>query len=112
MTENHRDYDGSSDPASALGPTDVSELVGWQPHLPPPSEPGQPREVTVGMSDEQILAHYRHRYRNPYMTMGTATALHRLHWQNLHLRAAHERAREEEQQEVRRRLREIVNRKP
>jgi hypothetical protein len=111
MTERDVDDGRSTDPADSAGPTDVSELVGWQPHLRPPPETGQAREVTVGMSDEQILAHYRHRDRNPYMTMGTATALHRLHWQYRHLGAARNGAREQETRELRRRLREIVNRK-
>ena len=34
------------------------------------------RKETV--TDKQVLAHYRDRDQNPYMTMGTAKALHGL----------------------------------
>jgi hypothetical protein len=45
------------------------------------------------------------------MSMATAKALHRLHWQFRHLALAAAEARERERQEAERRLREIVNRK-
>jgi hypothetical protein len=34
--------------------------------------------VTTGMTDAQVLGHYRHRDRNPYMNLRTAQALYGL----------------------------------
>ena len=62
------------------------------------------------MTDKQVLAHYRDRDQNPYMTMGTAKALHGLSMKFGYLGAAIEKAREQERQETERRLRDLVNR--
>jgi hypothetical protein len=78
---NHAD-DRDIDLVVAAGPADVSELVGWQPDLLPPPERRRARQMSAGMTDEQIVAHYRDRDFNPYMSMATAKALHRLHWQS------------------------------
>jgi hypothetical protein len=48
------------------------------------------------MTDKQVLAHYRDRDQNPYMTMGTAKALHGLSMKFGYLGAAIEKAREQE----------------
>ena len=111
MTDPNDADDRDIDLVVAAGPADVSELVGWQPDLLPPPERRRARQMSGGMTDEQIVAHYRDRDFNPYMSMATAKALHRLHWQFRHLALAAAEARERERQEAQRRLREIVNRK-
>jgi hypothetical protein len=65
-------------PAAERTAPEVSDLIGWLPDLPVAPEPKRMREVTPGMTDEQVLAHYRDRRRNPYLTLGTARALYAL----------------------------------
>jgi hypothetical protein len=107
---NHAD-DRDIDLVVAAGPADVSELVGWQPDLLPPAERRRARQMSAGMTDEQIVAHYRDRDFNPYMSMATAKALHRLHWQFRHLALAAAKAKQEALEEQRRQLRALVSAK-
>jgi hypothetical protein len=70
------DRESRTYPAASAGPTEVSELAGWQPDLLPSPERRRARGVpAAGMTDEQILAHYRVSRRNRFMTLRTATAL-------------------------------------
>jgi hypothetical protein len=58
------DGSGLTDPVGSAGPTEVSELVGWQPDFPPRPQRTIPDGLTVGMTDQKILAHYRDSHRN------------------------------------------------
>ncbi|MFN0142214.1 MAG: hypothetical protein ACKVP6_02040 [Mycobacterium sp.] len=54
-------------------------------------------------SDAQVLARYRERHGNPYMTLTTARALHTLHRRYRHLStAAQQRTRREREAELER----------
>jgi hypothetical protein len=123
MTDtNHDDDDRAAEPSASSDPSEflrtptagltaseLPELVGWQPDFPPVPARTDSQKVTVWMTDEQILAHYRDRNRNPDLNMGTATALHNLDMKFGYLAAAVENAREQERQEAERRLRDLVN---
>jgi hypothetical protein len=52
-------------PVVGLTASEVTELVGCQPDLLPSPEPRRAREATVGMTDEQVLVHYRDRHGKP-----------------------------------------------
>ena len=123
MTDANRDDDHATDPRASPDPTEVrrtptaglteselAQLVGWQPDFPPVPERTDSQKATVLMTDKQVLAHYRDRDQNPYMTMGTAKALHGLSMKFGYLGAAIEKAGEQERQETERRLRDLVNR--
>ena len=75
MSETNRHHDGSTDPAGTAGPTDVSELLGWHPDLPPGPERAIPDRLTAGMTDDEVLVHYRKTKKDPYLTSSTARAL-------------------------------------
>jgi hypothetical protein len=109
MSETNRDDDGSTDPVGSAGPTDVSESFGWQPHFPPGPQRAISDGLTVGMTDAEILAHYR-QFR-PYINLTRAKASYRGWLRMRHVVAAFEKAREQERQEAERRLRDIVKRK-
>lgn len=51
------------------------------------------RERLAAMTDEEILAHYRHRYGDPYMPPSMAREMHRAAFRNLHLSARAEARR-------------------
>jgi hypothetical protein len=100
-----------TDLAGFAGPIDVSELEGWLPGPPLGPAPQRSAEVATGMTDEQILTHYRARDFDPYMTLGTARALYRLNLKFRHVRRAVAKAEQDAREEQRRRLRALVNAK-
>ena len=59
MTETISGGDDSTDAVGSAGPTDMSELVGWQPDFPPGPQRAVSDGLTVGMTDDEILALYR-----------------------------------------------------
>jgi hypothetical protein len=61
------------------------------------------------VTDEQILAHYRK--KNPYITVSTAKALHRLDMKFRHVLVASRKAEQEALDEQRRRRQALVNTK-
>jgi hypothetical protein len=97
-------------PVVSAGPTAVSDLVGWQPDLLRLTEPRRAREMPAGMTDDEVLAHYRDSRQNPYLNLRTAKALRDLDLKYRHVKAAVERARETARQDADRHLRELVNR--
>lgn len=110
MTDPNHAVDRGVDLVTAAGPAEVSQLDGWQPDLLPRPEPRRAREVTAGMTDDEVLAHYRVSRQNPYMNLRTAKALRDLDLKYRHVKAAVERAREAARQDAERRLRELINR--
>lgn len=51
-------------------------------------------EKVATMTDEEILARYRQKRKNPYLTLSTAKALHGLELKFGYLRREHELRRE------------------
>jgi hypothetical protein len=117
---NSDDSERAADPMASSPPTEVShtqtaglteselpELVGCQPDFPPAPKPNSSGRLTMGMTDGEILAHYRQHY--PYIALGTAKGSYCTWLRFRHLGAAVEKAREQERQEAERRLRDLVN---
>jgi hypothetical protein len=81
MTETISGGDDSTDAVGSAGPTDMSELVGWQPDFPPGPQRAVSDGLTVGMTDDEILALYREKTNNPYLSIArrptTRTSLSR-----------------------------------
>jgi hypothetical protein len=100
--------DGQS-PTAASGAHDVSELIGWHPYLPVAPEPRERREVSAGMTDKQVLAFYRDRDFDPYMTMSTARALRALALKHRSTVQAMVQAERDAAEAQRRRCRDIVS---
>jgi hypothetical protein len=98
-------------PMTASDANDVSELGGWQPYPPVAPVPRRRQEVPAGMTDEQILTHYRARDFDPYMTLGTARALYRLNLKFRHLRRAVAKVEQDAQEKQRARLQALVHAK-
>ena len=86
MTETISGGDDSTDAVGSAGPTDMSELVGWQPDFPPGPQRAVSDGLTVGMTDDEILALYREKTNNPYLTLSTAHALRAWDMKMDHLR--------------------------
>jgi hypothetical protein len=105
------DRESRTDAVVSAGPTGAWAVVGWEPDPLPPPEPRRAPEVTAGMTDEQILAHYRVSRGNPFMTAGTARALYHLDLKYRHHALAAVKVKQEAIEEQRRHLRALVNAK-
>jgi hypothetical protein len=66
------------------------------------------REELAAMTDDEILAHYRHKHGNPYMPLSMAKKMHHATFKWWHLTALAKKRAEEERQAAERRIREVL----
>jgi hypothetical protein len=66
------------------------------------------REELAAMTDDEILAHYRHKHGDPYMPLSMAKKMHHATFKWWHLTALAKKRAEEQRQEAERRIREVL----